>query len=142
MAKQMYKRALAQVQKVMGKGETDSEQLERMGKYLFEDKWMGVFARDTINPRGEEGYYIVNLDTSRQPGSHWTALAVRGPVIYYFDSFARRQSSTLKMTDPNHIIVSESNPDTLQKENEENCGQRSLAWLMLFDTSPEMALSI
>lgn len=139
--KDMFKRALKVITNVLGSGETDSIQLNTIGKELFEDKWNGVFARDQVNPN-QEGYYICNLDTHLQQGSHWTALAVRGPVIYYFDSFARPQRKTLKLDDPYHIIISEKNPRILQNVKEENCGQRCLAWLMVFDQDPKAALSI
>lgn len=139
----MFKRALKCVEEVMGSDETDSLELDKVGKHLFEDKWVGVFAADKVDPTLQgEGYYIVNLDKNSQPGSHWTALAVRGPVIYYFDSFARTQRSTLHLSDPNHVIVQEINPDIRQGRRETNCGQRCLAWLLVFDQSPEDALSI
>lgn len=139
----MFRRALKFVEGVLGTDETDSVQLNKVGKYLFEDKWIGVFAADEVDPtRQGEGYYVVNLDKMSQRGSHWTALAVRGPVIYYFDSFARTQRTTLKLDDPRHVIVQELNPHILQGRRETNCGQRCLAWLMVFDQSPEDALSI
>lgn len=139
----MFKRALKFVEGVLGNNETDSEQLNKVGKYLFEDKWNGVFAADEVDPTLQgEGFYIVNLDSSRERGSHWTALAVRGPIIYYFDSFARTQRTTLKLDDPRHVIVQEINPNIRQGRREANCGQRCLAWLMVFDQSPEDALSI
>lgn len=139
----MFKRALKFVESVMGNGETDSDELEKVGKFLFEDKWVGVFASDEVDPTLQgEGYYLCNLDNHNEDGSHWTALAVRGCVIYYFDSFARTQRTTLRLEDPHHVIVQEINPNIVQGARESNCGQRCLAWLMVFDTSPEDALSI
>ena len=37
--------------------------------------------------------YIINLDTSNEPGSHFVAISVRGNTIIYFDSFGQRCSN-------------------------------------------------
>ena len=137
----MFTRALRAITAIMGVDETNSVQLDKVGANLFEDKWNGVWARDTILPN-EQGYYICNLDTSHQPGSHWTALVRRGKILYYFDSFARPQRQTLKLEDPNYVIVSEANPEIVQGVREQNCGQRCLAWLLVWDNDPQAALSI
>ena len=49
----------------------------------------GVISRDQIALIDHQGYYIVNLNDSTQPGSHWVTLRVRAPPhpIEYFDSF-------------------------------------------------------
>lgn len=52
----------------------------------------GVISRDHISFAHEPGYYIVNLNDSTQPGSHWVAIRVKphcdsDSVIEYFDSF-------------------------------------------------------
>ena len=48
-----------------------------------------VISRDQITLIAKPGYYIVNLNDSTQPGSHWVALRVRAPPnpMEYFDSF-------------------------------------------------------
>lgn len=137
----MFKQAFRLITSVMGHEQTNSEQLDKIGRELFEDKWNGVFARDTILP-DEQGYYICNLDTSYQPGSHWTAIVRRGKILFYFDSFARSQRSTLKLKDPNYVIVSEANPTIKQHVKEQSCGQYCLAWLLVWDRDPQEALSI
>ena len=48
----------------------------------------GVISRDQIALIDESGYYIVNLNDSTQPGSHWVVINVKpNEVIEYFDSF-------------------------------------------------------
>ena len=55
----------------------------------------GVISRDQIalidrsKIKNPAGYYIVNLNDSTQPGSHWVVIHVRRPPdpIEYFDSF-------------------------------------------------------
>ena len=50
----------------------------------------GVISRDQIALiEAKPGYYIVNLNDSTQPGSHWVVINVRAPpnLMEYFDSF-------------------------------------------------------
>ena len=49
----------------------------------------GVISRDQIALIDESGYYIVNLNDSTQPGSHWVVIHLKGSsqAIEYFDSF-------------------------------------------------------
>ena len=55
----------------------------------------GVISRDQIALIDKTGYYIVNLNDSTQPGSHWVVIHVRSKTkpmqarepIEYFDSF-------------------------------------------------------
>ena len=53
----------------------------------------GVISRDQILSivNAKRGYYIVNLNDSTQPGSHWVVIHVRskttGQPLEYFDSF-------------------------------------------------------
>lgn len=50
--------------------------------------WRGVWMRDALPPRpraGEAG--VLNLDSSDNPGTHWTAWRVAPKAILYFDSY-------------------------------------------------------
>ena len=53
----------------------------------------GVISRDQIALIDKTGYYIVNLNDSTQPGSHWVVIHVtqgetcEGVGLEYFDSF-------------------------------------------------------
>lgn len=49
----------------------------------------GVISRDQIAFACEAGYYIVNLNDSTQPGSHWVVIHVKNDrrILEYFDSF-------------------------------------------------------
>jgi len=46
----------------------------------------GIFMRDRIPYKLTNGNYIINLDDSKNNGSHWTCLIVYNNVYYYFDS--------------------------------------------------------
>ena len=72
-------------------------------KFLKVKTFRGVISRDQIAFINNSGYYIVNLNDSTQPGSHWVVIHIRSPVrrkndiigeleglasrIEYFDSF-------------------------------------------------------
>ena len=64
-------------------------------KYMKISKavFRGVISRDQILSivNAKRGYYIVNLNDSTQPGSHWVVIHVRskstGQLLEYFDSF-------------------------------------------------------
>ena len=68
---------------------------------------------------------IINLDTSKQPGSHWVALYQYKNKTYMFDSFDRKISSFKKV---------EIDKAVTQKPKELDCGQRSVAFLALVES--------
>ena len=57
----------------------------KVTKYSF----IGVFSSDTLPSYAQTGYYVVNLDTSQQPGSHWIAIKISKSKCKneYFDSY-------------------------------------------------------
>ena len=40
---------------------------------LTSERFCGVYARDEIRDKGK-GFYVVNLDESTKPGSHWICI--------------------------------------------------------------------
>jgi len=137
----MYKDALKLVTSVLGEEETNGDDLNQTAGHMFEEKWRGVRASDQLDNL-QNGYYIANLDTHKQPGSHWVALAVEPNAVFYFDSFARPNESTLQLQDPDRLIIQEANPDIVQPMESDSCGQRCIAWLMMYDQDPARALDI
>ena len=64
----------------------------------------GVISRDQIALIDKTGYYIVNLNDSTQPGSHWVVIYVRskttGQPLEYFDSFGlNAPNEVVELTD-------------------------------------------
>lgn len=48
----------------------------------------GVFAKDQLKKPLKDGFYIINLDNSDGPGTHWTALyKINDGFSFYYDSF-------------------------------------------------------
>jgi len=133
-AEQAYEQYLKQIESKYGNMETNSDELHKIGKKLFKRKFAGVFASDQIPQMRGGQYAIVNLDDSSQPGSHWVSLVKESDKMYVYDSFGRK---TIKIL-PNLIqsgngVVMETENDAEQKKVEENCGQRSLASLCVYD---------
>ena len=65
-----------------------------INKILFsnkvtKDSFIGVFSSNTLPSYAQTGYYVVNLDMSQQPGSHWMAIKISKSKCKneYFDSY-------------------------------------------------------
>ena len=56
---------------------------------VTKDSFIGVFSSDTLPSYAQTGYYVVNLDMSQQPGSHWIAIKISKSKCKneYFDSY-------------------------------------------------------
>jgi len=57
---------------LMGKKSLYTNEITKMGKKLFGDKYLGTFPQDKA-PTGE-GYLIINTDTSDKDGTHWIGI--------------------------------------------------------------------
>lgn len=117
-----YQEFLADIEAIIGhKGETLGPVLSDVGRSLFGSKFLGVFARNELPPPQvtRHGFLICNLDDRGEVGSHWVALAHN--MLY--DSFGRELDFQ---------GYARSEDDSEQAISENNCGQRSLAWLCVY----------
>jgi hypothetical protein len=118
--------------------ETDDKQLNKFGKKHFGDEFGGVFAEnEKINFDDNKSYYIFNTDPTWKDGTHWMGVYVnhKNKVITILDTF-NRQSSKLLPTliidaRKNHFKCRKGASHLLQRDSQDTCGQRSLAWLLL-----------
>ena len=79
-------------------------------------------------------YAIVNLDDSTQVGSHWVAIVKEKNKTYIYDSFGRKTYKILpELVQSGNGIIKETENDAEQGKEMEDCGQRSLASLMVYD---------
>ena len=46
-----------------------------------------ILMRDEMNELKNDGFYIINLDTSENTGTHWTSMYKHPLQSYYFDSY-------------------------------------------------------
>jgi len=108
----------------MGKGETETDELEMVCKALFGSQFVGVVASDEFSGK-KHGYYIINLDRHTQPGSHWVG-CIRPENTDYaiiYDTYGREVfggASQWHYVDP---IVQEGVSGS-------DCGQRCVAFLV------------
>jgi hypothetical protein len=150
-------RLLKKVEQIIGNKTTSNTDLDKIGKYLFQKKYLGTFAADkfpqcrcrsssgipktlaqTPNPRGGcrgdcLGYCILNLDKTGMPGSHWVACINLGKTILVYDSFGRKTSNILKNVFRSNIKILDSNYDIEQEIHEDNCGARCITAILLYD---------
>jgi hypothetical protein len=124
------------VEKEMGDQTTYQDELDKCARKFLGVHFKGVYASDLIPVlNGVKRYAIVNLDRSTQAGSHWIALAYHSNKIYVYDSFGRQSTKIIPSlwTSGNVSTIVDAQHDAEQDMSEQDCGQRSLAWLMFFD---------
>lgn len=98
----------------------------------------GVFMRDEIigktgNFRPRRPYKnecaIINLDSSRGEGSHWTAYVKRGVRVVYFDSFGDLPPPR-ELQEYLRDCVIQYNHKQIQNYNTVNCGHLCIKFLL------------
>ena len=112
-----------------------------MGRLLFGRKYHGTYSSD--NPpalSAKEPYTIINTKPLHTGGEHWVALArvpeTTGKLMHY-GSFGRPHTELFPGKFPGAI---DKELDAEQNNEATNCGQRCLAWLILFEVyGPETA---
>jgi hypothetical protein len=63
--------------------------IESKCKEMKINNFKGVFMRNELNRRKktDKECLILNIDHSKNPGTHWVALFIKNDVSYYFDSY-------------------------------------------------------
>lgn len=109
------------------------EDLKFYVKQLAIKHFRGVYMNDTLPKkikRIECG--IVNLDSNKNSGTHWTAYFKKNSQITYFDSYGNlvptRQLHKYFNSDGRQNSI-RYNYDTIQKWNSYRCGQYCLIFL-------------
>ena len=120
----------------LGKKALSDTTINKAGKALFAS-WGGCFPSDRVKLQPHH-YYIVNVDTHDQPGSHWLAAFCTAKRCYVWDSFGR---SIIELA-PKLVQCIHKSGMTLGKTDlihhqeqtgytSEICGQDSISWLLL-----------
>ena len=127
----------------MGTGVTTNHQLNAVGQKIFGTELSGVHSVDVkitqYMKKKSNGvidqnpsYFIINVDGSNQPGSHWLAVYFdpRTQKFNIYDSFARG----LKTLIPKFIKTIgydyvNTNKKQDQPNNADDCGSRTISWL-------------
>jgi hypothetical protein len=124
------------VDRVVGNGVTDDVQLDRAARRLLEldgPTFSGVFMAHELRAHSlnkqHKRFAIMNL--TRSPGTHWVALSYEGPgELLVYDAFGGLQD-TPDLVMKHFPKSTRTDEDVEQDFDENNCGARSLAWLML-----------
>ena len=119
----LYIFTLDKIQKDLGNGITDSDEINDYCRFL--PHFRGTHAFDQIPKLNNYQSCIINLDKSTQSGSHWMALYKYKNKNYLFDSFDRKITTFTKV---------EIDKNVTQNPKELDCGQRSVAFLALVET--------
>ncbi len=134
---------------VLGNTTTFSHDLEKLGRKMI-NNFIGVCSSDEMPYiDNDEFCFISNLDNSHQSGSHWVAVYVKNKNMYCYDSFGRdinniMHSYIISYSKKHKLnIVNSDMSDREQNIKENNCGQRSLSFLVVcFHFSIKDALTI
>ena len=125
----IFNQAYNKVVKLIGHdGTTHNVELNRVGRKMIGQKFIGVFASDAY-PKfdGRESYCIVDLSKTNTNGTHWVARMCKRNTILWYDSFARKISSLIPTSHGEDTSLVASSMD--QEVEQMDCGQRSLAAL-------------
>jgi len=101
---------------------TGSIQLNQVGEKLFGELWDGALGRNEVQQKYKGGVALVNMDKKQYgqaSGTHWVCL-VKG---HFYDP----------------LMPNGKEMDIEQGDNEQNCGQRCLAFALLYLQNPDMA---
>lgn len=105
---------------------TDGVELDAFCREHFPHQFKGVFAADTYPQDMSDGFYIINTDPFKLPGEHWTAVA-NG---LFYDSFDRKST---KLFPEVLLPTTGKNKNTAQVASESNCGERCLAFFVIYN---------
>ena len=102
------------------------------------NNFIGVCSSDEMPYiHNDEFCFISNLDNSHQSGSHWVGIYIKNNNMYCYDSFGRDINNILPeyiisySKKYNYNIINSDSTDREQQIKEYNCGQRSLAFLII-----------
>ena len=128
------KQVIKIVEDAMGSNETTmGSEINKWGKLFLGSGFVGVFTADMI-PNLKNGQSIIaNLDSSDMAGSHWVSIMKEKNNLYFYDSFGRKGKKIMKHATKKirHMLIEEANLDQEQDIFETNCGQRSIAFLLI-----------
>ena len=129
---------------------TNNIELDRLGKILFGDLFLGVFSSDEFPKNIQNGQmFIINNKSSKSKtnGEHWLAFIKSDknkdhkPRLYGYDSFNRDIHKLSPYFRHKRFVNANSNRDQ-SFYGESNCGERSVCWLISFAKWGEKIINI
>ena len=136
-----YEENLMLIMDNLGSSTTDNQQLDKLGKYLFNGSFVGVYSSNEMPLLKNNQMCIVNTDPSYKSGTHWIACYKYNGKTYCYDSFDRDIKSLSKYWKNKHNWIN-ANKDRDEAYSENTCGQRSMSFLMTFEIHKTSCLGI
>jgi hypothetical protein len=135
IAEKEYHKHLKDIENIIGTGITDSNQLNKLGKRLFGNKYKGTYPADKIPSLRRKQMMIVNNEKSNESGEHWLAIIKNiDDTILIYDSFARKHFKILpSLAESTEHPIKNTERDAEQSKSEQNCGARCMAFLKVFN---------
>jgi hypothetical protein len=125
-----YEQNLTHIEDIIGASETSNTTLDKLGWYLFGSQYLGTFSSNDYPKRVKNNdCFIVNTDPNYKSGIHWCSVFKYKNKFYVYDTFDRNVHKLSKFWKNKKNWVS-ANKDVDQSVSEENCGERSMAWLI------------
>ena len=131
----MFNRYTKQIIKLVGSNALYTNQLNELGIKYFGNKYHGTYPSDKLPKLTSlKPYSIINVDTSNQSGSHWVGIAYCSSMkkTLIFDSFGRKTRILVPSIFKKYSTI-DTDYDHNQLIKENTCGQKSIAFLRIFD---------
>ena len=98
-------------------------------EYLKIPNFGGVISRDQIKDCTPRHSFVINLNESDEPGSHWVAMFFGSDLILYFDSFGLAPPQEVLMLCEKHRVNYTFNNTHYQEFTSVLCGYYCLFFL-------------
>ena len=123
------------------KGGLSNNYLDNLMHDLSIRSYLGTYPCDkapNLSSALHPSSYIINLDSSQSPGSHWVSIYIKRNCVLYFDSYGRRPSEELNITlkSANKKVIYSNK--RIQSFNSIFCGYFCVAFII----SQEIGLSL
>ncbi len=129
----IYNKFVHLVEKILGKGETNSRDINILCNALFGKRFAGCYASNEIpHLIGISDIAIINTEPRYMRGEHWLALVRKSDTVYVYDSFGRKTQKIIPSLLKNFKYVIDTEYDAEQTVDETNCGVRCVAALLVY----------
>ena len=139
-----YEHVLMTVEDILSNGITDNIQLTKLAYSIIGNDYLGTYSSDKMPKYIKNNQcFILNTDSSKSlnKSGHWVGFYKINSKLYYYDSFARNKNKLSKYW-KNKRMYNANTIDRDQSYKENECGSRSLSWLIIFRRYGEKIINI
>jgi len=136
MIRKEFNKEVLKIRKMVGKGVTFGDELDKIARKKFPKLYFGIFSQDTIPQKlPTKCYFIVNVDFRSQSGSHWLGCYKSGSKVWVFDTFARPSKKLVpflhKQFTNKKVVVIDTDSKKDQKPSQDDCGARVISFFSM-----------